>query len=77
MPTQTPTEVLKQLISDIDSTGGLIRFSDGHYAPKADPYWTDLGMTVKAAEEALTSQGDEVTLNIEDVEYASSDIDTL
>ena len=75
MTTKTPIEVLKQLIDNVESTGGLIRFTDGNLSPKADPSWLDLGWTIKAAEETLIAQGEDVTLSIEDVEHSSRDID--
>ena len=74
MATTTSEDVLKQLITDIDATGGLIKFSDGNHSPKADPSWLDLGMTVVAAEKALIALGYEVSLSVEEVEYSSCEI---
>jgi hypothetical protein len=50
------------LIKDVNTAGGLIRFTDGLTAPAAEPSWTDLGATILQAHEALKADG--VTLGL-------------
>ena len=71
--TETMQEILTGLITDIQNTGGLIEFSDGQHAPKADPTWTDLGSRVLKAHAALEKAGIELRLNIEEVDYTSDE----
>lgn len=66
-------DILIELITDIQNTGGLIEFSDGLTAPAADPTWTDLGATVLKAHEELEKAGVVLRLNIEEVDYSSDD----
>ncbi len=60
--------ILNELVQEIEATGGLIRYSNGLLAPKADPQWTSLGITIEKAHKALVQEGIEVSLSIEDVE---------
>ena len=66
-------EHLISLITDVQNTGGLIEFSDGLFAPAADPTWTDIGQTIFQAHSALESNGITLRMNIEDVGYSSKE----
>lgn len=64
---------LKNLIDTIETTGGLVRYSDGIVAPAADESWIDLAEVVLQAKEELDAQGESVKLTITDVDYSSKD----
>ena len=67
-------QVLIALVGDIQATGGLIQFSDGLVAPKAEPSWTDLGSTVLMARDELQDSGHSVKLDIDVVDYPADQI---
>ena len=46
-------DALQKFLSTIQSTGGLLEFEDGTFAPAADPDWIDLGDAALAALRAL------------------------
>jgi hypothetical protein len=53
MPCTTKTEALLNFCTTIESTGGVIQYKDGNYAPEGDPEWIDLGDAYLAACAAL------------------------
>jgi hypothetical protein len=46
-------EALREFVSDINVTGGVVENPDGTYSPAADEDWVDLGQTYMRACEAL------------------------
>ena len=64
-------KLLIEIVDDIQCTGGLIKFSDGLYAPVVNPAWIDLGETVHKAHMALVDAGIEHDLDIDVVDYSS------
>lgn len=70
-------EILLSIIDTVESTGGLIRFSDGLHAPIAGQSWVDLGEAVNQAHLYLASQKIQHRLTIEWVDYASRDVDAV
>lgn len=62
--------ICEKLLGTVESTGGLIEFSDGTYAPEADSDWIDLGDIVLKARDALQNiTGKPVTLTIKTSGY--------
>jgi len=68
-------QALISIIETIQSSGGLLEFSDGLVAPSADPTWTDLGHDILNAHGALKKDGIDIPLSIETVDYCSKDAD--
>lgn len=67
-------ELLISFVNDIQTTGGLIEFNDGQFAPSIDNAWIDLGSRAKEAYDLLKAKGQEVNLDITTVNYPSSDV---
>ncbi len=70
------TDMMKPLLSiveDAQRTGGLLRFSDGLYAPAADPTWVDLGQTIFDTFTMLQNHDIDVTLDILNTDSTSRD----
>jgi hypothetical protein len=67
--------LLQGLIDDIHSTGGLIEFNDGMYAPATDSTWTDLGNSIINIENHLEKLGCAPKLLIDEVSYSSKEVD--
>jgi hypothetical protein len=59
------------LIKDVNTAGGLVRFTDGLTAPAAEPSWTELGATILLAHEALKADGVVIGLHSYDVDTTS------
>jgi hypothetical protein len=66
--------LLKGLIDDIHSTGGLIEFNDGMYAPAIDSTWIDLGNSIISIENHLEKLGCAPKLFINEVGYSSQEV---
>jgi hypothetical protein len=62
---------LISLIKDVNTAGGLVRFTDGLTAPAAEPSWTELGATILLAHEALKADGVVIGLHSYDVDTTS------
>lgn len=67
--------VMQKLISDVQVSGGLLKFGNGTHAPASDPSWIDLGETVLEVKDELEALGEPVELTIIDIsdEYMSCD----
>ena len=61
---QSTADILLELVSDIQATGGLIEQANGEFAPVADKDWIDLGSTVKKAYDWLLAYRFQADLNI-------------
>lgn len=55
---------LIDLIGEIQATGGLVKVSEGVFAPACDETWTSLGITIHNAYQHLLSTGVKVELDI-------------
>lgn len=60
-----PYDVLKQLLSTIEATGGLIAHGDGTLGCAGDPDWIDLADVALAAKRVLRSAGIRLPLTID------------
>lgn len=62
---------LLSIIETVQCTGGLVRYSDGHHAPVADKGWTDLGFEVMKAVTLLKTDGVDVDVDIDILDYTT------
>lgn len=67
------TELFRNIIHDINATGGLIEFSDGNCAPEADPTWIDLGSRIEEIDAYLQDKNAAINIKRAKVDFPSEE----
>jgi hypothetical protein len=65
--------LLRNIIHDVNASGGLIEFTDGNCAPQADPSWIDLGSRIEEINVYLQGVGSAIRIKREKANCTSDE----